>query len=404
MAHNRGSRHEPKWIGYAEYKGARKWVGTHATKEAYRKAHSRCMAELRDQHNRPGRRGRLTVVQFAGATIHEDGRITMTWPDGERCEKAEGRRDSTVRRLRDGLKPFLREYGDRKLDSFTRDEALTWARKQGANTLQAVRQLFNHALDRDLIDRNHFTRVGASKRKRRVDRPDFEIISDDEYKRLRTAARECRSDDYRLILEGAVLAIGEAAMRPGEIFALRYEDLDLPNETICVRRSLDMDTGLVHWPKDDDKRQVPISPTLAAHLARMPRISALVFPAPRGGYMFRSSWSTHWRIISAAAGLPDVEFYDLKHRAIQWMVDPTDEGGLGLDPATVATIVGHDDGGYLIATVYTKLTERRAFERTLKAMRAHGDKPTPPASRTLRLVAAEPHAAPATAAPTRSLA
>ncbi len=42
------------------------------------------------------------------------------------------------------------------------------------------------------------------------------------------------------------------------------------------------------------------------------------------------------------------------------MVDPAEDGGLGLDPATGAEMVGHDDGGYLIATVYTKLARRRA--------------------------------------------
>ena len=71
-------------------------------------------------------------------------------------------------------------------------------------------------------------------------------------------------------------------------------------------------------------------------------------------------WSSWWKAICAAAGMP-VEFYDLKHRAIQWMVDLVDEGGLGLDPATAAEMVGHDDGGYLIATVYTKLGQRRAI-------------------------------------------
>jgi hypothetical protein len=47
--------------------------------------------------------------------------------------------------------------------------------------------------------------------------------------------------------------------------------------------------------------------------------------------------------------MPDQDFYELKHRAIQWMVDPIEDGDLGLDPPTVATMVGHDDGGYLIA-------------------------------------------------------
>jgi hypothetical protein len=54
--------------------------------------------------------------------------------------------------------------------------------------------------------------------------------------------------------------------------------------------------------------------------------------------------------------------------ASQWMVDPVEDGGLGLDPATAAEMVGHDDGGYLIATVYTKLGQRRAIARAQRAM------------------------------------
>ena len=33
--------------------------------------------------------------------------------------------------------------------------------------------------------------------------------------------------------------------------------------------------------------------------------------------------------VRAAAGMPSLEFYELKHRALQWMVDPLDDGGLG---------------------------------------------------------------------------
>jgi hypothetical protein len=34
-------------------------------------------------------------------------------------------------------------------------------------------------------------------------------------------------------------------------------------------------------------------------------------------------------------------------------------------------MVGHDDGGYLIATVYTKLGRRRALARAQRAMDAY---------------------------------
>jgi hypothetical protein len=104
-----------------------------------------------------------------------------------------------------------------------------------------------------------------------------------------------------------------------------------------------------------------MSPALREHLERMPRMGKIinptmgeiVFPAPRGGYMRRSSWSSHWHSVRASAGMPDQDFYELKHHSIQWMVDPVEDGGLGLDPATAAAMVGHDDGGYLIATVYS---------------------------------------------------
>jgi hypothetical protein len=89
----------------------------------------------------------------------------------------------------------------------------------------------------------------------------------------------------------------------------------------------------------------------------------IVYPSPRGGYMRRSNWSSLWNAVRTGAGMPGQEFYELKHRAIQWMVDPIEDGGLGLDPATAAEMVGHDDGGYLIATVYTKLGQRRAIAR-----------------------------------------
>jgi integrase len=170
-------------------------------------------------------------------------------------------------------------------------------------------------------------------------------------------------------------------MRPGELFALHRDDLDFEHNLIHIRRQLDMDTLKVTWPKDDDKRSVVMSPTLRKHLLTMPQISDIVFPAPRGKYMRRSNWSKHWHSVRASAGMPTQDFYELKHRAIQWMIDPIADGGLGLDAATVAYMVGHDDGGYLIATVYTKLSERRALDRAHRAMNDYHQ----------RLAAAAPH-------------
>jgi integrase len=377
MPLNRGTRNKPRYCGYVKCRGRKKWAGTHDSIEAFNAAKARCLQELREEVENPHgrRRATPTVGEFARASIHESGRITMTWPEGERCQKATGRRESTVRRLREGLRPFIREFHDRRLDDFTRDEALTLMRSKEANVQKAVRQFFNHAVDRDLIERNLFTNLGASKRKRRVERPDFQIITDEQYERLLRAARESRLDDYGLVLEGATLAVGEAAMRPGEVFALHRPDVHLGKGLLHVRRQIDLDTGKITWPKDDDGRWVVMSPAFCEHVERMPHTGnvheeygEILFPAPRGGYMRRSTWSALWNTVRVSAGMPGQEFYELKHRAIQWMVDPVADGGLGLDHTTAAEMVGHDDGGYLISTVYTKLGQRRAIARAQRAM------------------------------------
>jgi hypothetical protein len=157
----------------------------------------------------------------------------------------------------------------------------------------------------------------------------------------------------------------------------------VPSRLVNVMREVLVEE-VANCAKDDDGRWVVMSPRFRAHLETMPRRGKtidrtkgeIVFPATRGGYMLRSTWSNLWHSVRASAGMPGQEFYELKHRAIQWMVDPVEDGGLGLDPATVAEIVGHDDGGYLIATVYTKLGRRRALARAQRAMDDYGQRIT----------------------------
>jgi hypothetical protein len=76
-------------------------------------------------------------------------------------------------------------------------------------------------------------------------------------------------------------------------------------------------------------------------------------------------------------------YSDFRHRAIQWMIDPPHDGGLGLDIQSTAHIAGHHDGGYLVCSTYSKLAEHRALARARRAMdayqqRAQDPSPHPP--------------------------
>jgi len=115
------------------------------------------------------------------------------------------------------------------------------------------------------------------------------VISDEQYERLCRCARASRTDNYGLIIEGAILAIGETALRPGEIFALNHNDIDHTAGVIRVRRQLDLASGIAGWPKDDQPRDITMTPKLRSHLQGMPRLSeTILFPTPHGRYMRRS--------------------------------------------------------------------------------------------------------------------
>jgi integrase len=172
--------------------------------------------------------------------------------------------------MREGLKPLLRDFANRPLDSFNRSEALSWALPRGPHVQQSARQFFNHALDRDLIVRNVFTHLGVSKRTRRIDRPDFEVITNEQYERLCHCARASGTDNYGLVLEGIILTIGETALRPGEIFALNHNDIDYPAGLIHIRHHLDLASGTTGWPKDDKPRTIAMTPKLHQHLKAFP--------------------------------------------------------------------------------------------------------------------------------------
>lgn len=64
------------------------------------------MAELRQLAQSKSPTGAPTVLEFAGAIIHDNGRIT-TWPDGQRSQKETGRREATERRIREHFKQNL---------------------------------------------------------------------------------------------------------------------------------------------------------------------------------------------------------------------------------------------------------------------------------------------------------
>jgi integrase len=84
-----------------------------------------------------------------------------------------------------------------------------------------------------------------------------------------------------------------------------------------------------------------------------PSDSSFLFPSPQRGpkNIHAKSLRESFRLVRAAAGLPWVGFHDLRHFFASQCVMA------GIDFMTVASWLGHSDGGILVGKVYGHLAD-----------------------------------------------
>lgn len=134
----------------------------------------------------------------------------------------------------------------------------------------------------------------------------------------------------------------DTGMRPGEIFALRWGRVDLPNRAVTVAETLDEIDGRLTFKATAKTRKslrtLPISQTAADALGRLTPgdAAALVFTDTEGkplrvGNVRRRDFLP----LVAKAGVPVIRLYDLRHTAITRDLKAT------RDPVEVARKAGH---------------------------------------------------------------
>jgi integrase len=153
--------------------------------------------------------------------------------------------------------------------------------------------------------------------------------------------------------------------RPGELFALRLDDLG--EDTINVWRSADSKTRTVGPTKNGRAREIVYPHMARDAVANAPKFDGqqLVFPGLNGQQLWASSFSWLWSPVRVAFGRPEMAFYELRHFAATYLLE------LGLSPADVAVQLGHTDGGALVMSTYDHPSERAARARILTALDGH---------------------------------
>jgi integrase len=188
-------------------------------------------------------------------------------------------------------------------------------------------------------------------------------------------------------LEALYMLAITVGMRQGELLALRWADVDLDGTVLRGKPSLYVCRSVRpikggfedETPKTARSRRRVVLPLPAVEALRRHRAMqaeerlragalwcdvGLVFANERGGYIDRGNLQRRgFNRLLGRAGLPVIPFHSLRHTAITLMLQD------GLDAGTIASIVGHADGGALIHRVYGHVTPAM-FDRAVAAMNA----------------------------------
>ena len=259
------------------------------------------------------------------------------------------------------------------------------------HVLGLLRRIFNEAKVDDLVEINPCDGVRAAK-VADASEEKWSFLSLPEIDRLLRCPG--MPEEKRLIYEVAIYT----GLRQGEMWALRWRDLDLDGEhpTCSCRRSYRKGT------KANKVRHFPLLPAALAALRRMRELAAdrspdaLVFPGKRGE-MRSEGYDGGWDGWKAKAGLRDeLRFHDLRHTCAshlamgswgrKWSLAEVRDF-IGHSSVTLTERYAHLGPGHLASiAAETFVDKRSSTNRPREAFSAGGEEGSP----TVGLVGLEP--------------
>jgi len=277
-------------------------------------------------------------------------------------------------------KAFADKYGDVPIDQIGDEHVGQWLAGGRRNAqVPALRAMFNDARSAKagrLLTTNPFAGLGIAKTKgnKHVQPPNQEQMW-----AMLDAARRLTPPSFVDWLETACFT----GMRPGELDALQFSQIRWADEEIDVTVQWNVKAKAFTEPKYGRYTIALVGharETLLRARSRRDTDAPYVFPTLRGTHYTPSSRTHHWNRVRVGAGLPETTtLYLATRHYFGWYAMNV----LLLDAATIATQLGHRDGGQLVEQLYghpdarlrrNKL--RQAFDATAKVhpLRVVGDR------------------------------
>ena len=250
--------------------------------------------------------------------------------------------EATNRTYRYATQRFANDFKGVPLHSLDRPRARRWALDKPRSDLYVLRAMFNDALNDGLVTSNPFQNLRQPPARKR---PTY-VPTVEEVEKLGSIALAVHGD-YGPLFRAMILFSAYTGMRPGEVACVRWEDIDLKQGIVYVRRNRD-GTGRVNdYTKNRQIREALLPPPAAAALGTFHRLhSELVFTTPHGRMVSSSQRNRYWSPVRAAFGRPTMKYHGLRHFAATHLLE------LGVAPHDVAHALGHTDGGALVMNTY----------------------------------------------------
>lgn len=296
-------------------------------------------------NQREARREERNAQQAIEAARHRnpDGLTVTEWRDRWLTEHRPAK-DSTVIHYRERTREFIHAHGHLPVAIVDRRtvNAYLAGRAGRAGQVPTLRAMFYAAQRRDLIDVNPFANLGLTQSRGNRDKnpPSIEQVE-----LMIANARRLTPPSYASWLKFAT----ETGLRPGELDALQWADVDLAAEEAHIRRQFNAKLGRLDTLKKHGQRTVALTAPALDTLLSTSRESEWVFTTLRGSHYTPSSRSYHWKAVrGATTGLDGKSLYlCTRHFAGWFMVNV-----LELESAVVAHQLGHEDGGRLVERLY----------------------------------------------------
>ena len=242
--------------------------------------------------------------------------------------------------------PLIHSYREKRLAGGAS------ARTVNLDTI-GLRNVLKFARDRGLLEQ-----LPEARQLKQKPSPKKALLSKADFGRLLAAVTDKTTKNsaiFRLYLRFLALT----GAREQEALAVRWADVDFERETVTI--------GGGGVAKNHQERTVDFSAELAALLREMergrPPDSSWLFPSPQRGPKDIAAMTLRESLLRVrkAAKLPTVGFHDLRHFFASECVMA------GIDFMTVASWLGHSDGGILVGKVYGHLadTHKKAAAKKL---------------------------------------